>query len=411
MLLYLTKISISLILTYLLYKWILEDLKIHRFKRFYLLFSMIFSLILPLISIPNHSLDLVFDSKISEINEIIITPSAMRETTQSSPFLTLQTLLYLVYLVGFAIAFFKFCKGIYDLNRLRKKGQSVQKHQYHFVLLPFLKTPFTFGKYIYLPQDTAIDFSDTIIRHELVHVNQRHTIDILLTELLKCMFWFHPMFYLFKNSIALNHEFLADNQIIRNQSEADNYLQLLLHQTYQQNEMSLSSSFNFNLTKKRFIMISKNNNPLKNALSIVLACVVIIFTGIISTQAQEKKTATTQVQEKPLIAVEKQAEYVGGMDAFQNYFINNFRIDEATEGKNIGKKTTIIVQFIIEKDGSVNDINILRSELSEQGNQNIISIMKNCPKWIPAKHHDKVVRSQFTLPITIQVQDDVKKDA
>jgi beta-lactamase regulating signal transducer with metallopeptidase domain len=372
---------------------------------------MIFSLILPLISIPNHSLDLVFDSKISEINEIIITPSAIRETTQSSPFLTLQTLLYLVYFAGFSIAFFKFCNGIYDLDKLRKKGQSVQKHQYHFVLLPFVKTPFTFGKYVYLPQDTAIDFSDTIIRHELVHVNQQHTIDILLAELLKCMFWFHPMFYLFKNSIALNHEFLADNQIIRNQSEADNYLQLLLHQTYQQNEMSLSSSFNFNLTKKRFIMISKNNNPLKNALSIVFAFAGLFLAGMISVNAQERKTIDTQTKEKVYEAVDQQAEYVGGMAAFQKYFISNFRTNEATEGKNIGKRTMIIVQFIIEKDGSVNDINILKSELSEQGNQNIISIMENCPKWIPAKHHDEVVRSQFTLPITIQVQDDVKKDA
>lgn len=402
MLLYLTKISISLTLTYLLYKGLLEGLKVHHFKRFYLLFAMGLSLLLPLISFPNTTLDLLFDSRITEINAIIIGPTSFKNQVEIPTLFPLHTFLYLVYFTGFTITFFKFNKGIYNLAQLRKKGQQVQQRNYRFVRLLHLETPFTFGTTIYLPENTPIHFTDPIIRHELVHVRQYHSLDILLVELLKCLFWFHPMLYLFKNAIALNHEFLADSQVAQTPSQANAYLQLLLNQTYRQNEMPLSSSFNFNLTKKRFIMISKNTHPFKNVLCTAIACIGLFFAGMLSVNAQEKKTTNQQTQEASIESLQKSASYVGGMAAFQRYFISSFHSETAFK---TAEKTTakIIAQFYIEVDGTVSEVQILKNELDTHAAEQVISILSNSPKWIPAQKDGEAVKSQFTLPITLQV--------
>lgn len=397
MLVYLIQITLNLTLTYIIYKWTLENLKTHRFNRFYLLTAVILSLLLPSISINSNTSLPELQSSITEISEIIINPNEIQKT---ETIFNWAGLIYLIYFIGFGVSIYKFTNSIIRLLNLKKLGRQVKKDQQHFVLLTSVKTPFTFASTIYLPEFTPIDMSDDIIQHEIAHVKQKHSLDILLIELLHCFFWFHPIFFFFKKSIALNHEFLADDEVTSNRTNSAEYLKLLLNQTYDNNELPLSSSFNFNLTKKRFIMITRKNNPLKNALSITLACAAITLTGITSTQAQEKKTKNEQT--KSAIQVDENAEPIGGMPKFQQDFISKIHTNLIQKDDN-EKKSQIILQFNVDIDGSIVDAQILRSNIGEKASKEILEVLKNAEKWKPAKIAGKAVKSQFTLPIIIEI--------
>jgi len=95
--------------------------------------------------------------------------------------------------------------------------------------------------------------------------------------------------------------------------------------------------------------------------------------------------------------VEKKAEFPGGMEAFYNYIGENFEIPTSQEFKG-GK---IIASFVIEKDGSVNDIKVLR-EIGFGTTDEAIRVLKACPLWNPAEHDGKKVRVQYNLPINLQ---------
>ncbi len=100
------------------------------------------------------------------------------------------------------------------------------------------------------------------------------------------------------------------------------------------------------------------------------------------------------------VAVQVQAEYPGGMGAFNKQFIQRFRTPDIDSGV---KSIRVIVTFVVEKDGSLTDIKVVRDPGYGVGKE-AIRVLNNMPKWKPAIQNGKSVRSQFTLPITIQVQ-------
>ncbi len=100
------------------------------------------------------------------------------------------------------------------------------------------------------------------------------------------------------------------------------------------------------------------------------------------------------------VAVQVQAEYPGGMGSFNKQFIQRFRTPDIDSGV---KSIRVIVTFVVEKDGSLTDIKVVRDPGYGVGKE-AIRVLNNMPKWKPAIQNGKSVRSQFTLPITIQVQ-------
>ena len=96
--------------------------------------------------------------------------------------------------------------------------------------------------------------------HELVHVNQKHTIDILFIEVLKVFFWFNPLFIFYKKAIQLNHEFLADEEIVKTYNNVPFYQNLLLQKGIGTQTIYLASNLNYLVTKKRLIMMTKSTS-------------------------------------------------------------------------------------------------------------------------------------------------------
>ncbi|WP_353159801.1 M56 family metallopeptidase [Myroides odoratus] len=411
MLLYLIQTTLLLLLTISLYKLFLESTKIHVFKRYYLLFALVFIFILPLIKIPSTSILTTTNTKLQELNEVIIAPQ-IEVASSASSIWTLSTLLWGIYGLGVLIMLVRFFLSLRRFSRFAQQGTQVYEKGQKFVLLHHLDAAFTFRQTIYLPLHIPIDWTNKIILHEYNHVKQHHSFDILLIEGLKILFWFQPLLYWYQQHMALNHEFLADDTLNSSQQETQEYLQLLLTQTYLHNEQPLSSSFNFNLTKKRFTMLTKNNNPLQNSFAVFATLTFFSFLGMTTVFAQDKPkqepivSQSTQKKDpnEVYITVTEPAAYPGGMQAFNQDFISNFE-SPAFEGESI----RVILMFIVEKDGSLNEIKVLKDPGFGVGEAALNALSKT-KKWIPAKDHGKLVRSQFTLPITLQL-DPADEDA
>jgi len=143
------------------------------------------------------------------------------------------------------------------LNRAKGSENLLYKGS-NLILVDEQVIPHTFLNKIYISKQDYKDgkIDDQLIAHEQAHANQKHSWDILFIELLICLFWFNPLLRLYKTAIQLNHEFLADEAVINQYDEVKKYQHLLLDVIKNNNQISLASSINFHLTKKRLDMMT-----------------------------------------------------------------------------------------------------------------------------------------------------------
>ena len=113
-------------------------------------------------------------------------------------------------------------------------------------------TPHSFLNYIFINRNDYNNgfIEQEILAHELAHVQQKQSFDILLIEALQLIFWVNPFIFLYKKSLQLNHEFLADESVINTCSDAAAYQYLLIEKANKQISSGLTSQFNYSITKK-----------------------------------------------------------------------------------------------------------------------------------------------------------------
>lgn len=297
---FLIESNVSLVALLAFYHLFLEREKIHQFNRFYLLISLVISLIIPFIKIELikevETVFIALNSKES-INKDAIIPE--NETVNYFPILLLS-----LYVIVALILFARFLKNIYSFKKTIKYNEKVSFKKATLVLLNEKIIPHTFLNYIFLNKESYNNRTIEIelYQHELTHVNQKHTYDILGIELLKIIFWFNPIFYFYKKAIQLNHEFIADENVVKAHTNIPFYQSLLL-KTNDNTNYYLASNLNYLITKKRLIMMTKTTSKfsgfIKKAGIIPLLTFIIHFlcTDLV---AQEKVKSNPEFPNKEL---------------------------------------------------------------------------------------------------------------
>ena len=124
-------------------------------------------------------------------------------------------------------------------------------------------------------------------------------------------------------------------------------------------------------------------------------------------QTFDQTNSLSDKEEKEVyVAVEKQAEFPGGIAALMNWLSMNIRYPEKAYKENIQGR--VIVKFIIEKDGKVSDPTIVRG-IDPELDKESIRVVKEMPAWQPAENNGKPVASYFNLPISFKLMDDSAK--
>ena len=237
----------------LLYFVFLEKEKNHHFKRFYLLISALFSILVPLISINYGAIEVVENINPNN-SELMILPET--KLVESSIFTT-ENMLWAIYIVGFSLLFLKFSWGIFKLIKEIKFSEKIKQDHYQFILKQNKFTPYSFWNAIFLNKSDFLEgkIDNKIILHEKTHVNQKHSIDVIFIEIMLCVFWFNPAFYFYRKAIVTNHEFLADEEVLKQNHEVENYQKLILNELISE-KILFTHPFNLNNTKKRIIMMT-----------------------------------------------------------------------------------------------------------------------------------------------------------
>lgn len=303
MILYFIKFVLASSLLFLLYFLFLEKEKMYHFNRFYLLFSIIFSFIIPFITIQIKTSFIVNQDPII-LNEISYQNAGIYEIHQTSPNTNIIGIILLtLYFILCTYLFYRYIKNIITFWNKTRKADLISFKGAKIVLINENHYPFSFLKYIFV---NGNDFrnkniEDEILKHELAHINQNHTFDILFIELILVFAWLNPVLFLYKRAIQLNHEFLADDAVIQASGKIMEYQYLLISKSDNNIRYLLSSTFNFLPIKKRIIMMNKNGSHKKAmvkklAFAPLVVLITFLFAFKIEAQNAEPISQTEQIK-------------------------------------------------------------------------------------------------------------------
>ncbi len=413
--------SVAMVLFYLVYHAWLRKQTLFHLNRFYLLSAMLISLIIPVLNIPiKGSADVIVVYNL--IETITVTTNAYEQSLLST-ISAMQWVGY-AYLLGVFISLIRFVIKLWQISRIAKNALINYSGPYpeNVKFINADVVPFSFMNRMYInPNQFTDEQLRKIIAHETVHLNQLHTIDCLMYELLIILFWFNPIAYRYRNSAKEIHEYLADEGVVESEESSIEYQKLLFQQATGLGELKLANSFNYSLTKRRFIMMTKIKSgkfaatrllwflPVLFGVLLVFACseqndVKDSKTGLIMPEDLVKEAPEEVVKEgcadKVYQTVEDMPVFEGGDYALRKFIAQNIKYPEIAKKEGITGK--VYIQFTVDKDGSVIDAIVLRS-VHESIDKEALRVVSALPNWKPGKQDGKPVNVQFTVPINFQL--------
>ena len=261
MILYILKFSACLSALLVFYKLFLEAESIHSFKRYYLLGTLVFSLLVPALVFTEYvtvevNTQVTSSPIVSPVYNINVPPALEADAADIAP------LLWAIYVIGVFFFTVKFLKNLSQIIKRIKNNPKVTQSPFIQVLLLQNLPPHTFFKYIFLNKEKleAKEIPEEVLLHEETHARQKHSLDVLFIELLQIVMWFNPLIYFVRKSVKLNHEFLADQAVLKKGITTSSYQNTLLSFMSPIHQSSLSNAINYSSIKKRFTVMKSQTS-------------------------------------------------------------------------------------------------------------------------------------------------------
>ncbi len=299
MILYLIKSTLCLLLLIGVYQVLLARAGTFHFNRFFLLFAIGFSLTIPLVELDtwkaNMSEEAPVMSVLTEVEqqlvsfespEIYVTAS---EASANAPKSMIPILMFLIYGLVLLILFSRYVFNIMKLLKRNRNAKAVYYEGIKMYLLNDNIAPHSFLNHIFIGKDDyQKGVSPKLLIHELAHVQQGHTYDILFVELVSIVFWFNPVLRLYSKAIRVNHEYLADRAVIKRHQDIGDYQLQLIQYISKFRSPAFTSHLNYSFTKKRFEMMKKKIS--KTSATITIAVLIpILFLALMAFSPAVKK--------------------------------------------------------------------------------------------------------------------------
>ena len=460
---YILKSSVCLAVFYLFYRLLLSRETFHRFNRVALLSILLLSCLLPLVEVTVEKQTEVHQTMMTLEQWLMLADMMNAETTAElqaeEVTVTWIQVALLVYLAG--ILFFAFRNGysLLKLGGLLRSGRKEQLEKYtggeeKVTLIVHDRdiAPFSWMKYIVISQKDLDENGREILIHELAHIQNRHSWDLLVADI--CIFfqWFNPASWLLKQELQNIHEYEADETVIEKGVDAKQYQLLLIKKAVGTRLYSMANSFNHSKLKKRItMMLKEKSNPwakLKYLYILPVAAIAVTafarpeisetaeeisavkvndLTAIV--EAKVTKTIEEAVQVSTVLKdtakpvevkyipaevgdklqgspvfemVEQMPEFPGGgMSAALEYIQKNMQYPESA--KENGTQGRVTVQFVVDKAGNVTEPKVLRP-VDKELDAEAIRLVKSMPKWKPGMQKGQAVAVKFTMPVLFRLE-------
>lgn len=424
---FLVESGISLTIFTLIYLLFLRKETFFLLNRVYLMVSAFFSILLPFLhfqesaQMPSVMLGEVTVTAMRFQNLLqTVTVYGSNFTVRIEQLVQSIGLFKIIYLLGTSIFALLFVIRLIQIAALILSNESEVHNGIRIVKIRRDVTPFSFFHFVFINRNKADHPGmKVMLAHELEHVRQRHSLDVMILELVTISQWFNPFIWLLKRSIRENHEFLADHGVLKPGVSSAAYRLLLLGSSFEQQPV-IANNFNYSLIKIRIKMItqikSSKTAALKLSLGLMVTASLLMSFAIDKEQyiIQDNKAVnqptetvasnqqeTKQTKDQVFIIVDQMPEFPGGEYAFRTYIGKNIKYPD--DAKKTGIKGKVFVSFIIDKDGNVKNPKIVKS-VSPSIDKEALRVISSLPKWTPGKKDGKIVAVSYTVPITFALK-------
>ncbi|MBF4491209.1 M56 family metallopeptidase [Flavobacterium sp. MR2016-29] len=313
------------------YKLLLQKETFFHLNRYVLLSCMLLAFVLPLIPVPqqlsfrkipvkNHITISKAPSNKTEtavIKELPVQPTLVEETKQLiNADVLLKCLVYL-YWFGVIVFALNFLMQAVILLFRAYSTTVIQDGKFRIVEITGDKAPCSFGNNIFInPEKYEWETYNQILLHEKIHIEQKHTIDLLLAEMVLVFQWFNPFAWQWRKALEINLEFLTDDQMLQQDTvEKESYQFSLLKVAAPQFPLSLTTNYNQSLLKKRIIMMnSKKSNVHTTWKYFFLVPLMVLFACLFNQPAAQSQTLNSKEESK------EDAGIQNGMKTDGNWF-------------------------------------------------------------------------------------------
>lgn len=363
--------------------------------------------------------------------------------------LSFMSFVALIYVIGVIFSFMKMLFNIHKIHKMKvgKKSEIIDNVNIYYTGESHI--PFSFFNDIFIgtsvisPTDNVLSepvegsVNPLVLKHEMSHVKNYHSIDVVMMEIMVSLQWFNPFIRMMKKELQSIHEYIADNEVIEDKINKSNYMMLLLQQCTADNINGIANNFSFLLTKKRISMIANKQKSKRMLLRLLLTLPVFGMLIMLNTRcdnvksnddkianaeknAQDSKLYRNESVDNPVNEttsldihtnqsvtdtiynnIEIMPEFPGGFSELRNFLTSNVNYPESAKTNNIEGRT--LVSFVVEKDGSITDIEVLRG-FDKDCDAEAVRVVSTMPKWKPGVKDGETVRCRFTLPFTFKIK-------
>ena len=433
---YILKSAICLALFYLGYRLLLSRDTFLRFNRFALLSGFVLAALLPLVRVGVEGVS-PLGPALEEWGRIA---APVEPAATASPAVSCYSIGLAIYLMGVLFFIARFLWGVVSLIRLIRAGRRERLADGSWLVLHRLPlAPFSWLRYIFLAEKDLLSKPELILAHEQAHIRMRHTWDLLFTELFLWLQWFNPAAWLLRQELQAVHEFEADAAVLGMGYDSKEYKLLLIEKAVGSSRYTLANSFNHSSLINRITMMQKRkSNPwarMKYAFVLPVAATAMAafarpeisrqmaeissakitdLSRMVQTTAAERTRpeaidTTTSAREvmvtgyaqftdnKVYESAEVMPEFPGGQTELLKFVAK--RVKYPTEAQRKGAQGRVIVKFVVETNGSISNIHVVKG-IDPLLDAEAIRVCTTMPTWAPARQEGKAVRCYYTIPVT-----------
>ena len=434
---YILQVIVFQILFLVVYDFFLSKETFFTKNRWYLLSTPVLSFLIPFIKIPTFQ-KAVPQEYIVYLPEFVLSPQkVIKNVINETSFYQSINSISILFWIGVTFFSILFLIKLVKIVHLIRKNEVLKQPGFTLILIPNQTKAFSFFNYVFLGKEITKTKRVNIIEHELVHSKQKHSLDLLMFEVLKIMMWFNPMIYFYQKRITLVHEYISDAIVAKSESR-ETYINKLLSNFFQVENISFVNQFyKQTLIKKRIIMMTKNKskkrNQLKYLVIIPLLASMLFYTSCSPEEVKEPITKEARIaelidelatlrseEEKNIEKVETERVSFMSIDkaptfpgcetgdkkcfstSVQKHFIKNFDSDlPKTLGLSAGKKR-VFIGFKIDIEGNVVDVRAKAPHINIK--EEVIRVMNSLPKMTPGENKGEKVAVNYNIPFVILVE-------
>ena len=392
-LIYSGKVILTSGVLFLYYQLFLKDKTFHHYNRFYLLVTMLVSLLLPLLKVSYFTLEVN--------NDIYLLINKLNNSNSKIDDHDFNIFKSIAYGFGLVSVFFltRFFIGIIKISKLKNQFSKENIEGINFYQTNLENAPFSYFRNLFWKNTIHInsDLGKQILKHEMVHIEQKHTLDKIFIEIIKSVFWFNPFFYFIHKEIHLIHEYLADKKAVK-QSDTKAFAQMLLASHFSGEMLPATSPFLHSNLKKRLKMLKKPKTKFSYARRIFALPFVFTVAFAYLVNAKNKEIKATNIEiEKAVEQIKKdtiRAEIVP-IEEPETETIQKSKDNISELSKEIAKKSSDLKTLkpdSKEFSDKVDEISSLSNKISDITNSD--DFKKNMDK-MTLMYSDNVVQNRL----------------